>query len=202
MTITAAMHNSAGLSTILAKVTRFPLVLSLLVPFLPIQGLAQSPAPLLTPSSFVLQPLSDRRLPVGFKTTPQIPVLLPRQMAADAEIFLNPDQASPQRYSVSFDFTPTCNGASVCTLGNFTGEKVNPSSSPPRPATAKPVNIRRSLSGYFFPPNPNTCGAGYCFWTLVWQQGGSRYTLRLKDNNLKAFLLTANSAISNRINNR
>lgn len=103
-------------------------------------------------------------------------------------------QASPDRYAVSFDFTPDCHSATACSIGEISAERGGQYSKfdnpPPPHAEDKPVKLARNLEGRY----THGCGA-YCSATVAWKSQNVLYRIYLKNGNQARVVQLANSAI-------
>lgn len=133
----------------------------------------------------------------ALKTRTQVPLLLPTQFPVADKIYGSIDTANPSAYNISLDYTPSCNGAAVCTLGRISGQKLPPNFTP---LTGQVVTLLHNIRGYFTQNDQEeNCSTGYCFSKLTWDRDGYRYSLKLKSDARAAFIKTANSALQNSI---
>ena len=141
-------------------------------------------------------------LPI-LKENTKIPILLPASIPLidkSTPIFGNIDHSSTSAYGISFDFTPDCKGASVCSFGSIYGKAVVSSTELPK---GKPISLHQGIKSYYLESNAETCGAGYCFDTLTWDFMGSRYVLKIKpsaENSAELLRQIANSALKEQLN--
>jgi hypothetical protein len=119
-------------------------------------------------------------------------VLLPERVS----VYVKPSRASAsgsatrKRYDLVLGAAPNCNGANVCVIAYFSGERGG------KPSYTRTVKLTHGITGYF---KPLTCG-GSCSPPLVqWVQNGTLYEIQFKgsdDKHEKRIVVgLANSAI-------
>ena len=122
-----------------------------------------------------------------------VPALLPTQLPVSERIYGDLDYATQGAYTVDLDYTQSCHGAAVCTLGRMSGTSLGLGARRP---LGKPVQLTRGITGYFIAEDDEeNCSTGYCFSRLTWDYQSSRYVLKLKSSNPKDLIKAANSAL-------
>jgi hypothetical protein len=98
--------------------------------------------------------------------------------------------ATRSRYDLVLGAAPNCNGANVCVIAFFSGERGG------KPSYSRKVKLTNGITGYY---KPLTCG-GSCSPPLVqWVQNGALYEIQFKGSDAKhekqVVVGLANSAI-------
>lgn len=121
-----------------------------------------------------------------------VPIYLPDVFPTSDEIYVS-GLTSADGYYLTLDFTPDCDGATACNMGNLTGEQdgYRYTESDLQPGDRlETVSLANGNTGQFV----NLCGA-YCSAVLQWDMGGVLYTIYLKNGTLEDAVEMANSAI-------
>jgi len=121
-----------------------------------------------------------------------IPIYLPEVYPTSEMLYIN-GLTTPDGYYLTLDYTPDCNGATACTMGNLTGEQdgYRYTESDLEPGDRlETVPLANGNTGQFV----NLCGA-YCSAILQWEMQDVLYTVYLKNGTLEEVVQMANSAI-------
>jgi len=161
---------------------RFPWQFSLLV-----LGMVLSPVATSAQTQF---PVNDALADIRGGTA--VPIYLPEVAPVSEPLYIS-GLTSPDGYYLTLDYTPDCNGATACNLGNLTGEQdgYRYTESDLEPGDRlESVTLANGYTGQF----ANMCGA-YCSAVLQWEVEGVLYTVYLKNGTLEDAVQIANSAI-------
>jgi hypothetical protein len=119
-------------------------------------------------------------------------VLLPEQVST----YVKPSKttasgsATRKRYELILGAAPNCNGANVCLVAYFAGERGG------KPSYKRTVKLTNGITGYF---KPLTCGASCSPPLVQWVQNGTLYEIQFKGSDDKhekrTMIRLANSAI-------
>lgn len=122
----------------------------------------------------------------------RLPIYLPS--ATSQETIFPYIQASPDRYSVSFDFAPDCRSATACSMGEISAERGGTffkfDHPLPNQAVDKPVVLYGNQKGRYM----HGCGA-YCSATVAWKSQNVLYQIYVKNGTETGTVQMANSAL-------
>jgi hypothetical protein len=125
----------------------------------------------------------------------RVPLRLPTYFGTEdgITIFATVSASTPSRYVVALDLLRDCHQATVCRLGEVSGEVRGPRASRLRGTRLK---LDHELVGYFVDV---TCGASCGDSVLSWDEGRYRYSVGIKAEKVAQLRKVANSAIANRL---
>jgi hypothetical protein len=116
-------------------------------------------------------------------------VLLPDTVKSYAKRNYPTGSATRKRYDLVLGAGPECNGANVCLVAFFSGERGG------KPSYKRTVQLTGGVTGYF---KPLTCGASCSPPLVQWVQDGALYEIQFKGpakNEKRTMVRLANSAI-------
>jgi hypothetical protein len=123
----------------------------------------------------------------------RVPTRLPDMGQGSQRIFAWVERARSQSYSIILGTEAGCTGGNYCRLGTIAAEKIAGDSRPP--TGGKNVTLQDGVAGYYF---FNECGANCPDNTVVWEQGGVRYTVGIKSGREEQLIQLANATIAGR----
>jgi hypothetical protein len=117
------------------------------------------------------------------------------RLPASIHVFVDPKKtfangsSTKKSYFLELDASKTCNGANVCFLASFSGQRGG------KPAFKKTVSLTHGITGYF---KAITCGASCSPAFIQWKENGVLYEIENKGvgkNEKSSMVKLANSAI-------
>lgn len=126
------------------------------------------------------------------KRKARVPIFIPSKLpfSEPEKVYFN-SEVTDNGYSVSFNYTPDCNGT-PCYIGSIEAERGGEFIQPERGITKafRRVRLAGGNTGVFH----NGCGA-YCTATLEWKRQGILYRVTIKNGEERDLIAIANSAI-------
>ncbi|HEY9853960.1 MAG TPA: hypothetical protein V6D28_31110 [Leptolyngbyaceae cyanobacterium] len=136
-------------------------------------------------------PVPTSQIITKLKNSTSVPIFIPSTLPFSDRLYFN-TQGAPNNYTITFDYTADCQGATVCSIGSMEAEKSGRFITPLEGTTRTFKNIRlaNEIKGVFH----NGCGA-YCTATVEWQKEDVLYRVSVKNGTESDAVQIANSAI-------
>ncbi|MEL6381459.1 MAG: hypothetical protein AAFQ89_03100 [Cyanobacteria bacterium J06626_18] len=137
-------------------------------------------------------PIEIERVIAELQPQTTLPIWMPDEVPGLEQVYISLYTTSGL-YSIYFDLTPDCGGATYCNYGSFTAEQDGqfwtPDDLGPRDEIAF-IRFENGMSGQFV----NTCGP-YCTAKVQWRLGGILYNATIKNGTQAATVDLANNIL-------